>query len=137
MRTIGHVVDAAIRDMQLGSLAVAELDGHIPRVESTVLLPEMSTFRLAGNDAVVRLQVELAAIFDDQAAVFTRILTVNGIFTIVLDGVQFCRDIGSGMIKRDGRIAVVAGLNAEALASMVTSEFLKVMSPAASSLEHP
>ena len=31
VRTIGHLVDAAIRDMQLGSLAVAELDGHIPR----------------------------------------------------------------------------------------------------------
>ena len=67
---------------------------------------------MAGNDAVVRLQVELAAIFDDQAAVFTRILAVNGISSDVLLLGQFCRDIGSGMIKRDGRIAIVAGLNA-------------------------
>ena len=116
VRTIGHVVDAAIRDMQLGSLAVAELDGHIPRGGIDRAVARNEYIPVAGNDAVVRLQVELAAIFDDQAAVFTRILTVNGIFTIVLVGVQFCRDIGSGMIKRDGRIAVVAGLNAEALA---------------------
>ena len=116
VRTIGHVVDAAIRDMQLGSLAVAELDGHIPRGGIDRAVARNEYIPVAGNDAVVRLQVELAAIFDDQAAVFTRILTVNGIFTIVLVGVQFCRNGGSGMIKRDGRIAVVAGLNAEALA---------------------
>ena len=116
VRTIGHVVDAAIRDMQLGSLAVAELDGHIPRGGIDRAVARNEYIPVAGNDAVVRLQVELAAIFDDQAAVFTRILAVNGISSDVLLLGQFCRNGGSGMIKRDGRIAVVAGLNAEALA---------------------
>ena len=116
VRTIGHLVDAAIRDMQSSAPAVAKLNGHVPRDGIDRAVARNEYIPVTGKDAVVRLQVELAAIFDDQAAVFTRILTVNGIFTIVLVGVQFCRNGGSGMIKRDGRIAVVAGLNAEALA---------------------
>ena len=116
VRTIGHIIGAVVRDMQRGSLAVAELDGHVScdRIDGAVARNEY--IPVTGNDAIVRLQLELAAICDDQAAFFTRILTVNGIFTIVLLLGQFCRDIGSGIVKRDGRIAVVAGRDTIALA---------------------
>ena len=55
VRTIGHVVDAAIRDMQLGSLAVAELDGHIPRGGIDRAVARNEYIPVTGNDAVVRL----------------------------------------------------------------------------------
>ena len=55
VRTIGHVVDAAIRDMQLGSLAVAELDAILPRGGIDRAVARNEYIPVTSNDAVVRL----------------------------------------------------------------------------------